>query len=541
MKDGNNFLKSILAYAKTKGIMINKEAFSFRLCTHPNYPNLLSAIDTLEYFEIDHDAYQVDFKDINSLPNEFLTLLRGPYRQKNLHSISKRNDSYYIDNKETSLSDLQKRWNGIVIVFNEGSPRKQSAIEKKKNLKSFILPFVFVLLFTLYNTYENVWNNLFYIFSAAGFILSLVALKDLFKIENPVINKFCSASSDQYITESDCDLVTNSKKWKILEKINYSDFSLLFFLSQIILYPIMSLSGYVQEYFNYQSIALYASIPLLLSSLYFQKYIIKKWCVICLGIISVTAVELLLTGFIIKPSFYFNLPSLNLFLIINSILIIGWIIVKQKLSQFNLLKDFQIRTTRFIRNYSLFKNTILEGKKFDIPFGSSGPDNDKKLTITLITNPFCDYCKKAHFAIEKIIKKHHDKVTRDVILNVDIHDEYDNDKLVCQKMMTMLLKRQNQKFITSLNEWFEHENVSDWLEKYKSIDIDSTKTDNAFETQKNWCIQNQKDFTPALFINGYLYPLIYDMENLDYFIQDLVNDSDFSHEEYQYASDLKLA
>ena len=51
------------------------------------------------------------------------------------------------------------------------------------------------------------------------------------------------------------------------------------------------------------------------------------------------------------------------------------------------------------------------------------------------------------------------------------------------------------------------------------------KVDAVYENINNWCINNNYNYTPAIFINGYEYPEQYDRENLVYFIDDILDDT----------------
>ena len=67
------------------------------------------------------------------------------------------------------------------------------------------------------------------------------------------------------------------------------------------------------------------------------------------------------------------------------------------------------------------------------------------------------------------------------------------------------------------------DNILRLLRKYK-IDFDILKIDELFAKQFIWCQNNHFQLTPTLFINGYHYPKVYDRQNLEYFINELIED-----------------
>jgi len=67
-------------------------------------------------------------------------------------------------------------------------------------------------------------------------------------------------------------------------------------------------------------------------------------------------------------------------------------------------------------------------------------------------------------------------------------------------------------------------NFNKWLEKWHDTDSHDF-FDSILVKQREWCMNNQINFTPALFINGKKYPSEYEFEHLRFFIEDLVVDS----------------
>ncbi|SHJ33179.1 vitamin K epoxide reductase family protein [Aquimarina spongiae] len=529
--ENNNLSTSLLSYLKQENIVLDKEAFNFRLLTHPNYPGLSSIVNTLEYFDITCDAYQVDIKNLNSTPDHYLTFLKGRYGKQDLHHVQKKDNTYYLDTQKTSIAHLKNRWKGIVLLL-EGKTNQTSKNSAKTRSLIPILGISSLLIFIgLIVNYNTVLESLFYIFPLTGLVLSILSLKHIFQIENPVFDKFCKIS-----TNSDCNSVINSKKWKIFEKISFSDISLIFFLSQLVSYFALSIADYTSAFFAYQTTILYCSLAIIAASIYFQKFVEKKWCPICLGISAILIIEAVYIQYLIEFKHHYNTNALLLFGAIVLGLTFSWTHLKKLFNRLRFLEEIEIKSTRFLRNYSVFKTAILKTHSIDpITLNSNNAD----LTITLITNPFCDYCQQAHSLLEKIKAKYPNRVSLDLLLNIDIEDEYEEYKLVCQRMITMQLNNKGQQFLAALHDWFEDENPNGWLVKY-DLEIDENKANKTLITQKQWCIQNQVDFTPAVLINGYKYPLIYDIEHLDYFIQDLLNDSDFLTQERKYSGDLQL-
>jgi glutaredoxin len=522
MAENNNVLKALFSIFYTKKIILNKEEFRFRLMTHTNYPKLSSILDTLEYFEIDHGVYEVEFKEIDLTPNDFLVFLKGEYNIQDLHHVKKHNHKYLIDSKKSLPSDLERGWSGLVIDIEDSL--ENTPYFSRRYMK--ILAIVLILFLSLLTCQINLSTILFLIFPISGFLLSLIPLKSILKINDSIFNKFCGNSK-----KTSCEKVITSKKSIFTRLINFSDLSIIFFSSQLVgFFIIIGISGFLETYFTILKYVLILSLPILLISLYVQKYVEKMWCPACLGIITTIFIELLYLNFWIKFPPLINYSALYLFLVVVLISSVVWLYIKKLSFQLNQSQQSEMKLIRFVRNYSKFKSALLKKGKYDLSMLNNTSISRDKIYITVFTDPFCDHCSKTHKALEKIISKNKLDIVFDPRFKIDIEEERGDDKTLCRNFAALQLDNNGFILKEALSEWFDQENMSKWLNKY-SRSFDEKRVDEVLNIQNQWCLTKKLDFTPILFINEYFYPLEYDIEYLDYFIQDLINDNDIVNTE----------
>ncbi len=518
--DTNHIIESLLKYFRKENISVNKEMFVLQLTSHPSYPNLLSIVDTLEYFDIQHSVYNTTFEEVDREHDKYLTLLKGDSRIHNFKYLEKKKGSYFLNSQKVSVDSIKKLWRGIVLILEDDQPAKKKTTLKK----SVYLALLILIPTSVYLSYDSPWHALFYIFPIIGILLSLTAVKDLW-LDDPdhALHKFCIKS-----TTTDCQSVIHSKGISLFSKINFSDLSLIFFSSQLISYLILSFSGLINEYFIYQKLLLYLGLPVVLLALYFQKFVIKKWCFICLMIITLLLNEYIYLEFTLEQANTYTIQSFGLLFFIYVMISISWVAIKRNLIKIKELKEFKIKAIRFIRNYPRFKEEILKQKPFHLPQDLVDYNNNNKLNITIVSDPFCDFCKRVHLTTEKILARYPEKINFSTVLNVGLLDEYDDDRLFCQNLFSLQIQEDQNTFNLALADWFENQNIQDWLSKYKH-DFDHEAIQKTSLNHKKWYAQNNLDFTPIVFINGYLFPKTYDIEHLDYFIQDLINDEDLKY------------
>ncbi|WP_264538485.1 thioredoxin domain-containing protein [Flavobacterium sp. N1736] len=521
----NEDLNYLFQYLEKEGITIDKTEFLYQIKSHPDYPSLLSIADTLSFFSIDNQAIQVDSTEIELLPDLFIALLKKDHGHQHLYLVEQKDETYFLfeegKNVVVSKADLIDKWRGIVLLIE----KSESVVIKSKRSFGWILPSLCLLLFLaeLVVLKADLKTKLFFGFPIMGFLFSMAALKDLFETKSELINKFCNIS-----TSTSCTTVVSSDKWAIFKLINFSDLSVVFFVSQFIGLFSFLLAGDSAEFFNIQIMLLFASVPVTLLSLYFQKFVEKKWCPICLVIVTLILAELsylLVTGTV---SFSVSVNSILLFGLLFLVVANSWFVLKKILVTQKKLKEFKLKANRFLRNYQIFKNSLLSKEKVELPFTHIVLGNrESNVQITILTNPFCGHCKDAHEVIERILEKYGKTVQIKIIFKTDLEQENEERKLFFRTLMGIYIENGEEIFKHALNDWFHHKNIENWLEKYQLETINTKKIDATFNLQNNWCKTNDFNFTPEIFVNGYVFPEAYERENLELYITELTEDKNF--------------
>ncbi|MDR7209013.1 thioredoxin domain-containing protein [Flavobacterium piscis] len=504
-------------------MFIEKSKFIFQFKSHPEYPSLLAITDVLAQFNVKNDAINVCFSEILLLPNYFITALKQENGVPKFCFIEKKDNEYicFADNNEFSIlsqSSLEDRWTNVVLLV-EKSEFDYVVKNSIKNYNWILLGFVLILfLGILYRFSSFLKINLFFVFPFVGVLLSIAALKNLFGDTGKLINNFCSVT-----LSSNCSSVSESNKWEVFKIINFSDLSIVLFCSQLVSLFLSILTNNIYSFLIVQIILLLISIPVMLASLYFQKFVEKKWCPICLIIISIIIMEMIFIYFAIdfnhKFSFDAFLLSAFTFVLVFSI----WNQLKKILTKQKQLKEKLFKSIRFERNYGNFKNNLIANPSFRLPKTSIILGNpESKIIISIVFNLFCTHCKEAHELLESILEKHDDDLQIQVILKTNIEEESSDNKNVLRSLITIYDKKGETDFVNALKSWFEIREAKEWLSLF-SVNTTS-EFDVIFDTQYKWCQENNFDFTPAIFINGYEYPQTYDRDLLSYFVNDLIED-----------------
>jgi protein-disulfide isomerase len=200
---------------------------------------------------------------------------------------------------------------------------------------------------------------------------------------------------------------------------------------------------------------------------------------------------------------------------IGTILI--WSVLKKILTQQKELKEFQLKGNRFMRNYEVFKNTLLSTTKVNTKDISSGiivVGNDMvPLKITLVSNPFCGHCKEAHSIVEEILQKYNDKVCFQIQFNFNPYENSEMAQYVHQQLVGIYYQNGQESFMNALRDWYEYKDESR-LKVTDTLQMSDLKINEILYKQYQWNQENGITFTPAFIINQYLFPKVYDRKEL---------------------------
>lgn len=528
MSENFNYL---FEYLEKENLKVDKHEFKFQIQSHPDYPSILAIADTLTFFNIQNAVVRVDVSELELLPESFIALLEeeNTMLKPQLYFVEQKKGVFFCtkDKKEVEVSEssFQLRWNGIVLLIEKEEIKEiksaNNRIDKKMFwvLQSFLVLLVFLMLILVEGDFKS---KLFIIFPILGSVFSIVAFKDLFGVKSELIDSFCNIKPIV-----NCSAVVNSKKWKVLNFIDLRSLSIVFYFTQFIGLFLFLMLNSSSDFFCIQKILLFGALPLLIMSIYYQKKIERKWCPICLAIASILVLELSVIILFWEQASSISLKSITLFLLLFFTITVFWIPLREMLFKQKELKEFQLVANRFIRNYELFKNSLVSKNRFDLPNSPIVLGNKESDTeITIISSPFCGHCEDAHNIVDEILFANYDKIKVKILFNSDFNSLDADSRDFFRILLAVFLEKGEEEFLEALKKWFETKDLKKWLKIY-ALSTDNEKLDLIYKQQNQWCRNNDFNFTPVVFVNGFQYPKAHMLGNLEYFVSDLVEDDLF--------------
>ncbi|KFF21129.1 vitamin K epoxide reductase family protein [Chryseobacterium sp. JM1] len=491
-------------------LKLDKQEFSFQFNSHPNYPSALAFSDTLNFMGVKNDAYELDKEYWDELPEEFIAIVDNSFSLVKKSGVSY---SVYSEKAKTlNKEELHQKSTNFVLLFEKS--------ENAENKLTFSFTPLLYVVFTIIIAYsfftQNVYEALFNILSLAGVYISIEIFNQKFGNTSTVIGSICGDTSAKQ-TANSCDKIIKQDKTSIFG-LKFSDFSLIYFVGLAVLGLFLPATAYIVKGFTFVSILAIGY------SLYIQAFVEKAFCRVCLLIISI------LVGQLALSIFFFQNTSLNIgMLLLTAIL---WILVfsavlyfSNILSQKETLQKSNAKNLRFKRNYELFKSQLLENEKVefqDTETFSLG-SKDAKLRLSIVSNPYCGFCKDGHKIMEGLLEKYPEDISVQIRFNYS-QERADEKYTKLLSAFNYIYHHKPQKdFLNAVEEWFETRDEN------KIVALSGS----AAEEDLTPFIEMTKDnsaaglnFTPIFILNGHQFPDKYDRDDIWFFVDELMEDED---------------
>lgn len=486
--------------------------FEESFLSHPNYPSLYAITDSLNLLSIENAAVKISKEQFIELPNTFLAV----YNQ-DLVFVTKETDVVVIENevgKKLTINSIEflANWNEVVVLIE---PNTISAVKKEGKYLRGIIPFLPVLALISVSIFFNNYtlNSLvLLITSILGLVVSVFVVQEKLGIKNEVASKLCSIN-----TNASCNSVIKSNTNWVSKWMDFSDLPLLFFSISTI-----SILIFPNDSSLIVGIISVLAIPVILYSVWLQKMVLKKWCVLCLIVASIITIQAVFFG--LRINSLQTLNNINFFgLLFFSIVVSSlWFVLKPMLVSKIESENESNNLKRFKRDYKLFQflsEEITSTEGFNELKGLRFGNADADVQLTIIVSPSCGHCHDAFKDGFELVKKFPEKIFLNVLFNINPENDNNPFKIVVES----LLEIQNvspEKAEEAIVDWhIEKIGLEEWMNKWEVEHVGMHATNQLFQ-QYHWCSKNEFNYTPVKIINDKLFPKAYDINELKFFLND---------------------
>jgi len=327
---------------------------------------------------------------------------------------------------------------------------------------------------------------------------------------NPLVQNLCGLNS-----KNNCNAILKSEAAKVTSWLTWSEVGFFYFAGSLLTLVINPNSLTVLAWINL------FTLPYTVYSINYQ-YRQKNWCILCCTIQVLLWLEFLTSiGFGLITFKQADLTPYTLFLSLFCFLlpIATWAFLKPFFSKASQVSSLKQQLNKFKYNSELFIQALENQPHYAVPedlmpiiLGNPLAEN----IITMVSNPFCDPCAKAHQQLDEWLRQRNDLQLKIIFTTAD-HD--DDEKTKMARHINALAKSNNMAFVeNALSDWYAQtqKKYDTWAEQYPvSLNGDINKVT---ERQKAWCELAEIAFTPTILVNGYKLPEPYKLEDIKYLI-----------------------
>jgi uncharacterized membrane protein/thiol-disulfide isomerase/thioredoxin len=376
----------------------------------------------------------------------------------------------YIDTEKgiitESITDFAKLWTGVTLLVekNENSAEPNYKEDKKQEIiENLRLPLLLLVL-GLVIGYQAMQftNRVSFAWLATKLVGTILSVLLLLQSlnKNSLVAKLCSFNK-----KTDCNSLLTSPAATLFGVVSWAEIGFFYFTSGLL---VILLSPQGLEALAGMKLLAFAALPFVAWSVWYQWKIAKVWCPLCLGVASVLAIETSLSLFTFENEVIATIVSqgfmfLGFFMAFFIVLVI-YFYLKPFFVSATKVPKLQKELAIFKNNFDIFNSLLHQQKQINeetLPQQTILGNVEAPLTLVFVTNPDCPPCKAAKPKVDALLEQ------------------------FAEELKVVMV--------------------------YTNVD-------------KAWCNENQISFTPTFFIAGHQLPELYKVEDLQYFIGEIVEE-----------------
>ncbi|MBD0259043.1 MAG: thioredoxin domain-containing protein [Cytophagales bacterium] len=509
------------AFAGQLNAKVTRHTVESTLKKHPDYPSLFSLSHALGQWQIENVALQLQPEQFTELTAPFIAHIHheGEPGFALVQSIRNGTVEWSCDPQKRHREPVDQfigRWTGVALLA-EATPgageEKYRENRTREMLDGLRLPFVMAvvavcLLTGLYSgTAAGVswpWYALL-LLKCLGVTLGGLLLWQSIDKDNPVIARLCRPGK-----KINCNSVLDSPPAKLWGWLGWAEIGFLYFSGGLLALLLGSspTGAVLLAAFNL------LALPFTFYSVYYQARIVRQWCALCLGAVAILWLEFF-AGLALWRAFWqhaFPWHEPAKLLVAFAVPAAGWALVKPVLLSARKTRRLEDELRRFKYNPDLLV-PLLEQQPVMPPAEDLQPimlgNAEAGQVITLVTNPYCPPCAKAHAEIEELLAGNPNLKCRIIFSGTN----QENDRK--GKAARYLLSLPGHEQARALKEWFAAD------EKARAGRLNQPRSRAAEERARQvlddharWCEEAAITATPTIYLNQHRLPELYRLSDL---------------------------
>jgi protein-disulfide isomerase/uncharacterized membrane protein len=533
-------VNATIAFIRRLGVKVNNTTVDYDMQHHPDWPSVLCVSDSLNKWNIPNGVSKIDNRArIAEIPTPFIAFTKDRKNPMAIvtevtdNGIRKLQGNYYAKPELVSEDAFLRTWDGTFLFAepNEQSGEPNYNLTKRNRLLKALIPAIAVSLMigiffwilsshihsaSVENTNVGLGIYLLFLTTVIGVGVSIMLLWYEIDENNALLRSVCTG-----IIKGNCGAVLTGKASKVFSWLSWSEVGFFYYTGAL-----LSLVFAGAEIRNVASLIGLLNVMALafpFYSVYYQWRVAKEWCILCL-----TVQGLLVLGSVIVFSLdlidwkLFTIPFLTASFFLYALPVSVWYMVKPYILKLQKAKLTDREYLRLKFNTEIFGTLLKKQKQVDTALlegiGIEIGKSEAKNTIIKVCNPYCGPCAQAHPKIEKLVSENPELVKVKMVFAVT-SDAQDTRAEVVRHFLALAENNDGHLVSKALDDWYlaDQKDYKAFAAKYP-VNGGKEKQTEQISRMEEWCWSNKVSATPTLFVNGYEFPEVYDIDDLQYFL-----------------------
>lgn len=355
------------------------------------------------------------------------------------------------------------------------------------------------------------------LFSFTGAAIGALLLWYEVDRHNPVFQQVCSSSR-----KVNCDAILQSRSSGIFG-ISFSLIGFSYFSGSLLILLTGGISNLAL--FSLLSISSLIAIGFTIFSLYYQWYIAKQWCKLCLWIQGILLAQ---AGLVVADGQLFadspievSVPALLAFVVCFAVPFLVGLLIVPTFKKGKEGESHRRELSRMKHNPQIFQALLGKQKAITVPtegLGVTLGNLDAEHRIIAVCNPYCGPCAEAHPVVEEIL--HHNPDVQLQIIFLASDDKQDRSAPPVRHLLTLAEKGDEILLKKALDDWYllPSKDYEAFAARYP-VNGELQTQGEKLTAMQTWCNKMEVNFTPTFFVDGYQLPDVYTVKDLKYFLR----------------------
>ena len=513
-------LEQLLKLTKVK---VTSTTLKNKLLQHPDFPTLVSLSDVLTDVKVDNMATRINPYQLAEIPLPAIVHLEDGTGYVTINKVADNQVEWLHDKmgvRRENIAEFSQKWQGITLLAQPNENSGEANFTKKRRfeiIENLRNPFIISGLFLILG--YSIWNNFmglsienpnsFYAFMIAkfaGVMVSSFLIWYSIDANNSFLKSVCEINS-----KTNCGTILNSEAAKIFGWLTWSEIGLFYFTGGFLA---LVFSNNLTETLLILKWLNVLALPYTVWSIYYQAFVAKEWCILCLSVQLLLWVE-----FFTLSQISFSLNSemvdsfINLSLCFLSITLL-WAFFKKPLQNserfsevYNTLQKvkFDPDFVKGLLSKERMLPPIFEGMKV-LKMGNSEAEN----TIILALSPSCASCGRAFWEVQQLVHKN-------AQFRVEIIFSTSNEvNHIGGQVARGILSLPNEKMEEVAQKWFQ--NTKQEYKNWKSNFGLNNETEVDFQRMAfhlRWLELADVVSAPAIFLNKAELPSVFGIQDIE--------------------------